>query len=70
MCMWHKSTSCAERDAPDTSGGTPQLRGERTGKDLTGTISAFAPHFTPLDNVNPGKSHQTNIPEQHCRRLY
>ena len=50
-----KSTSSAERDAPDTSGGTPQLRGEHTGRDPPGTKSASAPHFTPLDNVNPGR---------------
>ena len=45
----------AERDAPDTSGGTPQLRGEHTGRDPTGTNSAPASHCTPPDNVNPGR---------------
>ena len=42
----------AERDAPDTGGGTPQLRDEHIGRDPTGTTSASAPHFTPTDKVN------------------
>ena len=58
MCMWHfpgKALLCAERDASDTSGDTPQLRGGHIGRNSTGTISASAPHFEPLDNANPGR---------------
>ena len=50
-----KGTSCAERDALDTSGNTPQLRGGHIGRNPTGTISAPALHFKPLDNANPGR---------------
>ena len=51
-----KSTSCAERDASDTSRGTPQLC-EHTERTSTGTKSASAPHFKSKET-----NLQTNIP--------
>jgi hypothetical protein len=50
-----KNTSSSGCVDPSRGGGTPQLRGEQTGKDGTATNSPSEPHFTPPVNVYPGK---------------
>ena len=49
-----QSTSSGERDASDTSGVTLHRRGEHTGRGPQ-ELFLFAPHFTPLRTVDPGR---------------